>query len=59
LPCMQQPRLRELLVSPVLLRAFGLHATRQRRGRIQQRGQVHQQNAAEVVTQQFIRDLHT
>ncbi len=55
---MQQPRLRELLVSPVLLRAFGLHATRQRRGRIRQRGQVQQQNAAEVVTQQFIRDLH-
>jgi hypothetical protein len=59
LPGMQQPKVRALLVAATLLPVVGLHPAQRQRGCREQRGWVsRRQNAAEVVAEQLVRDLH-
>ena len=59
MPCVQPPKLWVLLAAAALLPVVGLHAAQRPWGRREQRGRVRrQQNAAEVVAEQLVRDLH-
>ena len=58
LPCSRRPRFSVLLPVPVVLLAAGVRAAEEQWGRHKQWKRVHQQNAAELVAEQLVRDLH-